>query len=407
MLDFGRNGPFTTKTVRFESGERFVMAVDCDGVPVDWPVVYASVSLRGRGLMLSTMRKEMDAICLLLNWCAVRRISLEQRIESLNLFSLPEIEALRVAFRADLRTARKRANGDKAKDLPEVVGNGHWRNRLQACADYLVWRVSDVILRLDIRDPRRLEARLMVDKLHEWIVGDIQVYENDLLEGLNEDQREILVRAITAGDPSNPFKPRNQVRNEALWLLYIDGGLRRSEPLVIKTRDVRLGGNDPGLTVHRSADDPVDTRAQQPVTKTKAHPVEFTDRLHDALDAYIVGDRRTYENAKTSPFLFLSQQGKPLSIGAVDAMCLELRKVPGLPADFSTHVNRRTWNDKLGEAAEEIEIAPEVEKQVRNHAMGWTRQSDQGARYGRRRIRKRAAMILDVMQNKLTKGEAE
>jgi hypothetical protein len=136
MLDLGRNGPFTTKTVRFESGERFVMAVDSDGVPVDWPVVYASVSLRGRGLMLSTMRKEMDAICLLLNWCAVRRISLEQRIESLNLFSLPEIEALRVAFRADRRTARKRANGDKAKDLPEVVGNGHWRNRLQACADY-------------------------------------------------------------------------------------------------------------------------------------------------------------------------------------------------------------------------------------------------------------------------------
>ncbi len=106
------------------------------------------------------MRKELDVVCLLLNWCGTRRISLDHRIESLNLFSLDEIEALRVAFRADLRTARKRANGDKSTNLPEVVGNGHWRNRLQACADYLVWRVNDIILRLDIRDPRRLEAML-------------------------------------------------------------------------------------------------------------------------------------------------------------------------------------------------------------------------------------------------------
>jgi integrase len=402
MLDVGRNGPFTTKITRFASGERFVMTVDSDGMPVDWPVVYASVSLRGRGLMLSTMRKEMDAVCLLHNWCTGRRISLDHRIESLNLFSLDEIEALRVALRVDLRTARKRANGDRSKKLREVVGNGHWRNRLQACADYLVWRVNDIVLRLDIRDPRRFEARLMLDKLHEWIVGDITVAENDLLEGLTEEQREILVRAITVGAPTNPFHPRNQVRNEALWLLYIDGGLRRSEPLGTKTRHVRLGGSDPGLTVHRNADDPEDTRAQQPLTKTKAHRVVFTDRLHAALDEYICGDRRTYTNARTSPFLFLSQQGKALSIGAVDAMCLELRKVPGLPEDFSTHVNRRTWNDKVSEAAEELGVAPEVEKQVRNQAMGWSRQSDQGVRYGRRGIRKRATEMMATLQDKLT-----
>lgn len=80
MMDFGRNRLFTTKIVRFESGERFAMVVDSDGMPVDWPVLYASVSLRGRGLMLSTMRKEMDAICLLLNWCAVRGVPLDHRI---------------------------------------------------------------------------------------------------------------------------------------------------------------------------------------------------------------------------------------------------------------------------------------------------------------------------------------
>lgn len=377
------------------------MTVDRFGMPVDWPVVYAAVSLRGRSLMLSTMRKEMDAVCLLHNWCAGRKISLDQRIESLSLFGLDEIEALRVAFRADLRTARKRANGDRRKNLPDVVGNGHWRNRLQSAADYLVWRAGNVLLKLDIRDPRRFEARLMVDKLHEWIVGDIPVWENDLLEGLSGEVREILVRAITAEDPSNPFTQRHQIRNEALWLLYIDAGVRKSEALGVKTRHLRLGGDDPGLTIHRNADDPEDPRAQQPVTKTKAHPVQFSDRLLVALDRFVVDDRPNYPKARSSPFLFLSQQGNPLSIGAVDAMCLQLRTVPGIPKDFATHINRRTWNDKFGDSAEDLGLDAETEKKARNQAMGWSRNSDQGARYGRRGTRKRVERIMGNMQDEL------
>jgi hypothetical protein len=402
MSDFAENGPFRTKIICFESGERFVLTVDADGMPAGWPVLYASVSLRARGLMLSTIRKEMDAICLLYGWCANRGIWLDQRIESLNLFALDEIEALRVACRVNLNTTRKRTNGDKSKDLSEVVHNGHWRTRLQACADYLVWRSNHVIMRLEMRDVRRIEAHRTVDRLQELIVGDITVYGNDLLLGLDEEQREILVRAITAGDPSNPFKPRNQVRNEALWLLYIDAGLRRAESLGAKTRHVRLGGPNPGMVVHRNADDPEDPRIQQPVTKTKAHPVEFTDRLHDAIDRYVTVDRRTYANARTSPYLFISQKGKPLSIGAVDTMCLALRKVPGIPADFSTHDNRRTWNDKFGEAAKKRGVAPETEKKARNPAMGWSRESDQGSRYGRRHIEEEAAAIQTSMMDKLT-----
>jgi integrase len=405
MLDRGcMNGPFKTTTVRFESGERFVMVLDGDGMPYDWPTVYAAVSLRARGLMLSTMQKEMDAICLLYNCCAKRRILLDHRIESLDMFSLDEIEAIRVAFRADLRTARLRASGDKRPDLPEVVGNGHWRNRLQACADYLVWRLEDVILKIDIRDPRRIEARFMSEKLHDWIVGKIPVHENDLLEGLSKAERAILVRAVTVGDPSNPFVPRNQIRNQALWLLYVDGGVRRSEALGIKTRYVRLGGDQPGLTIHRNADDREDPRRNQPVTKTKARRVRFTGRLHDALDDYIVGDRRSYEGAKTSPFLFLSQQGKPLSISAVNAMCIELRKVPGIPEDFATHVNRRTWNDKFGETAKRLGLSPEAEKAARNQAMGWSRGSNQGSRYARRGNREQADVVIAKMIDDLTEG---
>lgn len=401
MTTFRSENSFKTKLIRFETGERFVLTVDGDGMPVVEANAYCSIMLRGRGLMLSTMQKEMDAVCLLHRWCEERGIDLGDRINDLSLFNLMEFSALRESLRLSLRKPKKVQSISKRSS--KVVANGHWRNRTQACANYIYWRLEEAILKLDVRDMRRHDARQTLGRIHEWLVGDIKVHENDLLEGMNEDQRETLGRAITPGDPSNPFDKGNQVRNQALWLLYIDAGLRRAEPLTVKTRHVRLGGSDPGLVVHRAADDKEDPRLQQPSTKTKPHRVEFSERLAAAIDDYVTNTRSSYKNAKKSPFLFISQKGQPLSISAVNEMCIVLRtKVPGLPADFSTHINRRTWNDKVSEAADELKLEPHVEKRARNQAMGWSRTSEQGARYGRRRDRKVANEIIVRMQDRLT-----
>jgi integrase len=405
--EFAEIAPLTTTIIRFESGERFVLTVNALGFPVEWPVVYCSVALRNRGVALSTMRKSMDAVCQLHNWAIDRGISLEERIEALEFFTMAEIAALRAELRVNLRNSV--ANRQRfQKSRKTVVGAGHWRNRLIAVAEYLIWRSNDVILKMSVREERRMHARLVLDEFAGLLVGDIRIFRNSLNEGMDEEAQKALLLAITPGHPTNPFRPRNQYRNQALWLTYFDGGVRRSEALVAKCRDLRLGGDDPKLAIHRRADDPEDVRIQEPRTKTLAHAVSLSSRLQTSLDEYIRNHRPTYPGARRSPYLFLSQKGLPLSIGAVDRMYLELReKVPGLPEHFSPHVLRRTWNDRFGEAADQAGFSADAERQTRNQAQGWTRTSEQGAGYERRRNRKRAADILVRMQDAVSQESGE
>jgi integrase len=80
--------------------------------------------------------------------------------------------------------------------------------------------------------------------------------------------RDVFLNAITPGHSTNPFAPRHQARNYALWLSYYDCGLRRSEAIGLKTKDLELNGKEPMITVHRRPDDPDDTRTVPANTKS-------------------------------------------------------------------------------------------------------------------------------------------
>jgi hypothetical protein len=89
-------------------------------------------------------------------------------------------------------------------------------------------------------------------------------------------------------------------------------------------------------------------------------------------------------------------------------MYTQLReKVPGIPAKFTTHVLRHTWNDRFGDGADELGLPEAMEKHARNQSQGWTRTSEQGDHYQGRRIRKRARKVMLSMQDKSTGEVAE
>jgi integrase len=224
---------------------------------------------------------------------------------------------------------------------------------LVAVHDYIVWRANPVIDRISLRDERLPEARQRLKDLHGRLVGEIIVHRNTSKEGMDEGPEHAFLNAIVPGHPTNPFRKRNQVRNQALWRLY-HAGLRRSEAIVLACRNLHLDGADPYVFVPRVQDDPDDPRAQEPRTKTLAHPTSLSLETANILHDYVTQDRTTYPGAKKSKYLFLSQKGQPLCINAVVGMYRRLReKVPGLPHDFSPHMLRRTNKDRMGDAAEE------------------------------------------------------
>jgi integrase len=387
--------PLRIEEIRLDPGDRFPLAVDADGMPSWWPNLFCSVALRTGGLGLSTMQSRMNAICLFHNLCAGMGIDVTARIESLELFTAEELAALRDELRISLgNSSRKAANSGDV-----VVKNAHWKNRLIAVCDYIVWRADPVIDRMSLRDERLPEARRRLEALPGKLIGSIQTKRNNTKEGMDEEAQKAFLDAITPGHPTNPFNKRNQVRNHALWMLYWDAGVRRSEAIVLACRNLHLNGSDPYVFVPRVQDDPDDPRALEPRTKTLAHRATLSPETAKILSDYVIEDRPTYPGAKKSKYVFISQKGAPLGISAVVSMYERLRsRVPGLPDDFSTHMLRRTHKDRMGDAAEETGMSPETEQQVVNAESGWTPQSKTNFGYQRRRLRKKGNQIALKMQ---------
>jgi hypothetical protein len=306
---------------------------------------------------------------------------------------------------------KSEAHGRGSSGEKETVKNAHWKSRLTAVSNYIVWRTNPVIDRMSLRDERLPEARRRLEALPKRLVGKILVRKNMSKEGMDETTERAFLDAITPGHPTNPFNKRNQVRNQALWRLY-HAGLRRSAPLTLTGHHLHLNTDDPYVFVPRVQDDPDDPRAQEPRNKTLAHPVSLRADTAAILHDYMVNHRPTYPGAKKSKYVFLSQEStpeepKPISIGSVVWMYERLRKtVPGIPDDFAPHMVRRTNKDRMGDAAEELGFKPELEQQVVNHQSGWTPTSETRLNYQRRRLRRKGNQIAMALQDKAIGGRS-
>ncbi|MCK1627500.1 tyrosine-type recombinase/integrase [Bradyrhizobium sp. 160] len=395
--------PFRTEQLRLETGERFSLTVAANGMPAWWPNLYCQIAIRERNIGYSTMQAYMNAICVFHNVCAKLDIDIDARIESLELFRENEIATIR----DELRKRQIVRPGDS-----NAVKAAHWKSRLTAVNDYIVWRTDPVIDRVSTRDPRLAEVRRRVDRLPKRLVGKIVVSKNSSKEGMDEKTEVAFLDAITPDHPTNPFNPRNQHRNQALWLLY-HAGLRRSAPLTLTGRHLHLNEDEPYVYVPRVQDDKDDSRAHEPRNKTKAHPVNLSPDRAAIIHRYIVNHRPTYKGAKKSKYVFLSQESsntapKPLSIGSVEHMYKQLRaKVPGIPENFGPHMVRRTNKDHMKDAADELEWTPDEEEEVVNQESGWTRNSKTRLNYQRRSLRKKGNKLAVKMQDMATKGRKD
>jgi hypothetical protein len=399
--------PFHTEQLRLETGERFVLTVAADGMPVWWPNLYCQIAIRERSISFSAMQAYMSAVCLFHNICADLGIDIDARIESLELFREEEIFALRddLRTRLALKPAAAKPDRSAAAGHTKTVKNAHWKSRLTAVSDYIIWRANWAIDRMSLRDERLPEARRRLEALPKRLVGDLVVHTNTSKQGMDDATERAFLDAITPGHPTNPFNRRNQHRNEAFWLL-IHAGLRKGAPLTLTGRHLHLNSDDPYVFVPRVQDDRDDPRAQEPRNKTLSHDVSLGTGTAAVLYAYMVKYRPTYPGAKKSKYVFFSQKGKPLSLTGVVRMYEALReKVPGIPDDFSPHLVRRTNKDSMGDAAEELGWSPDLEQQVVNAQSGWAPASKMSLNYQRRRLRRKGNQIAIAMQNQATGGQ--
>lgn len=396
-MEWGDVTPLRTKTIRLLEGDLFVTVVNAHGLQTDNATSYCMEVLRPTSMALATMQAHMEAACQFQNWCGEQGIDFIERLETGDFFQQHELAALRETLRKNLRKPSPRR---KTKKVRTTVKNGHWRNRCASVRDYVAWFAEDVIQRMSVRDERLPEMRARLASFKENIVDGIKVKTVPMREGLTEEEELIFLKAITPGDPNNPFEVRNQVRNHALWLTYYRGGVRLGEGLGLKTIDCHLNGGKKKLIVQRRPDDKDDPRLKPALAKTLPHPVVIGDRLANVLHDFIVHHRPKYRGATRSPYVFFSERGGPLTASAIADMYRQLRlKVPGLPKNFSTNDARRAWNNRFAVGAEAAGLSDEQSLVIANHAQGRVPTSVQGEAYRGRYNRQKANEIMNRMQD--------
>ena len=149
-------------------------------------------------------------------------------------------------------------------------------NRCIYFREYVKWRAQHVIQGYRNDDPRFLPARKRLEDFVDSVTVLLPKPRSGEREAISGEAERLLREVIHPDHPKNPFRAKHRHRNYALLLLYVEFGTRLAEALVLKGQDLVLHGSEPGLIVHRRADDPADPRTDQPLTKTASRPLPLS-----------------------------------------------------------------------------------------------------------------------------------
>lgn len=197
----------------------------------------------------------------------------------------------------------------------------------------------------------------------------------------------------------NGFTPSNALRNWLMVEIALQLGLRLGELLKLRLDSLPRGGQK-ALLVRRHPDDIHDTRRHEPAVKTAERGLPVDVSLLAMIGHYVTGGAPYGRVGGKSPYLFVTDEGQPLSIGRTQ----DIIKIIGRQCDIknlSWHRLRHTWAEQL--AAYLLEI-PNGRDQLM-YLGGWTNpQSPQ--RYIQDAVAEQAQVTLRAWQDTLYVSEA-
>ncbi|MET4717148.1 integrase [Bradyrhizobium japonicum] len=407
---YGASPEFHVKMVRFESGEHFPLILGRDGVPLREPVFFFE---KDRHFAFNTLDGKARVVAMVHDFLQERGIDLRGRVRQGLVLKILEATSLKNRLRAiGPRTVLIRERQQqKTRATPKIpiVGGHEGSHRRRRAAQYLKWSSERIRDELGLPVAERESVKSELAKLKELLVDQAKSMAQPLLPALSMEQSFVLLDAIRPESPTNPF-PSQQFRNFVLLLAFWETGLRKSEILGLEVGDLSPTGVPPTLKLVRRPNYKKDTRARPAALKTMPRTVPITPVLHACLAYYInehrrkieftlrdQGDKAGVKRFKSHAFIFVGARGAPLSSSGVQKIFATLgMRIRELPAQFSPHALRRTWNDLFTELSAE-RLGPR-ETQIREHLMGWVRGSRQSAHYAMRTTQRQAAEVVQQMQ---------
>lgn len=330
-------------TVIFVSGERLPMLLDNDGLPVVGPCEWI---LSKRHRAFTTLCRNMAELLVMQNWFVQRNIDLFQRLYSGGRFTEAEISSLVEQLR------RAQPSGHKVQRL--AVSPDTANKRIGSVIGYLSWCFDLVVTSEKLSSERRQELHENHGFVMRHLIEGRQQPEprQKKIKKLTVDQAQFLQDVLDPDLESDFGRDRTvKMRNFLMIVLMLLLGVRPGEVLSLRVRDVEFGAIT-CIRVRRRALSLADSRAR-PASVKRAGRVLILDspRVAQMLDDYILEHRERVLRRQKRPneFLFLSDEGDPLSIDALQEVLRELRRryPANLPSHLTAKALRHTFTDNI------------------------------------------------------------
>lgn len=328
--------------VIFPTGERLPMLVDSDGLPI--PAACEWILSR-RQLAISTSSRNMSELTFLYIWLANQKFDLFERIRSAQPFKEAECSSLIEHLR------RPHFAGRKVIKL--AVTPDTFNKRLGTVQRHLYW-CFNLVIAADTTPPakgdRIAENR---DKFMKVLTEALQNPEGSKRskKQLSQKQAQFLQDVL---DPDGDVKLGRSAsvrrRNFLAVCLMLYLGLRSGELLSLRVHDIVFGAITT-IAVVRRGPSLADTRARPAAVKRNGRILPLdSPRVAILLDDYVMHDRErfiTHGKAVDNSFLFLSDEGDPLSSDRLRQLFTDVRtRYPKeLPANLTPHSLRHTFTD--------------------------------------------------------------
>ncbi|WDH52769.1 site-specific integrase [Pseudomonas chlororaphis] len=389
------------RRIKSTDGERFIVLVDEDGMPLFYPALYVTVHLRGRSLAVNTIQSALNALKALYAWRNYYSIDVEQRFSRGELLLSHEIHSLRDFMQRPL-AGEDGGNVVSISRRVETVSKGNQYARMSVIADYLGFLADQNL-------PSSTSSRDVVGRMVSQIKSNRPKTSNKsnvsredkYLDDSVLDRLEITLRPGADNNPVREYAV--QVRNALMFSILRITGLRRGELLNLKVEDIDFGTNT--MKVVRRPDSKGDARAYQPVAKTRERVIPLIPELADQIYSYVLSHRNKVPGAKKHGYLFVthksgSSQGLPLSNAGFGKFVGQLKHILEGYSGIHAHSLRHHWNYSFSKTCEIQGVTPEREEKIRSYLMGWSETSGTAATYNRRRIREQANKAVLELQSK-------
>lgn len=377
---------FKLEQMIFDSGERFPILLDEDGLPDFWATLYTSNKLRM--FTQASITSILRSISHLYKWQEAYNRDIFQEINEGKVPDSYFVQSLKdfCGMRDDL--IQKRFFSEKQSKVISLLDLKLASISIlnQVGSDYQARRMGDISMFLDFvgREivKRKSNANELLGNLHnlgrEFSSNSPKSRygrNNRALPHAEKKAFDDFMDLFEIDSERNPFKNEGlKLRNYILIQLLFWTGFRSGEVLSITLDDI---GNDidyPQVSVKRNHDDKNDSRKLQPVVKTIGRANQISPRLPEYIDRYIFKVRGEFDAAKKHPYLFVSHKGKtagqPLSNSTFyNRVILTAKKVNSKEFELvRRHGFRHYFNERLSDKIDSfndalnLDIAAAIEK---------------------------------------------